>query len=195
VQVEQLAKVTAANVEEVRALAAAGAFELPAAGELTPVQYLNGLLAARDYGAAVKFLAFALPPREGVWWACTCARLELEEGASKAVLAALQAAETWVRYPTEDNRRAAMACAQATDFKSPASWAAVAAFWSGGSMAPRGLPEIPAAAHLIGVAVAGAVALAAVLSEPQCADEKRERYLAAAIDIANGGSGRKLSGG
>jgi hypothetical protein len=42
----------------------------------------------------------------------------------------------------------------------------------------------------MGCAVAGAVTLAAVKSEPQLADQKRERYLASAIDIANGGTGR-----
>jgi hypothetical protein len=42
----------------------------------------------------------------------------------------------------------------------------------------------------MGRAVAGAVMLAAVKSEPQFAHQKRERYLASAIDIANGGNGR-----
>jgi hypothetical protein len=86
--------------------------------------------------------------------------------------------------------RAALARAQATDFKSPAAWAAAAAFWSGGSLAPENLPEIAPPAHLMGSAVAGAVMLAAVKSEPQFAQQKRERYLASAIDIANGGNGR-----
>jgi hypothetical protein len=44
---------------------------------------------------------------------------------------------------------------------------------------------------LRGVAVAGAVGLAAVQSDPLRADEKRERFIAAAVDIANGGTGRK----
>jgi hypothetical protein len=190
-QAERLSKVTTPTAEEICTLAAAGGFPLPASGQLTPSQFLNQLLSGKDFDGAVKFMAFALPRREAVWWACSCARLHLGESEPEPVLAALQAAETWVRYPTEPNRRAAMARAQATDFKCPAAWAAVAAFWSGGSMAPAGLPDVPAPPHLMGIAVAGAVTLGAVQSEPQRADEKREGYLAAAIDIANGGTGRK----
>jgi Family of unknown function (DUF6931) len=69
-------------------------------------------------------------------------------------------------------------------------WAAVAAFWSGGSMAPPDLPAVPPAPHLTGVAVAGAVSLAAVRSDPSLADDKRRRYIEIALDIANGGNGR-----
>jgi hypothetical protein len=194
-QAERLTKVTAASSREIRALAAAGGFPLPAGDELTPPQFLNQLLASNDLESAVKFMAFALPHREAVWWACGCARMELSGTETEPVLAALQAAETWVRSPTDPNRRAALARAQATDFRSPAAWAAVAAFWSGGSMSPEDQPEVPAPPHLRGVAVAGSVGLAAVQSEPLRAAEKRERYIAAAIDIANGGTGRKPSAG
>lgn len=190
-QAERLTKVTAASAGEIRTLAAAGGFALPKGDELTPPQFLNQLLASNDLDGAVKFMAFALPHREAVWWACCCARLELNGGESEANLAALQAAEAWVRLPNDPNRRAAYARAQATDFKCPAAWAAMAAFWSAGSMSPVDQPEVPAPAFLRGVAVSGAVALAAVQFEPLRADEKRERYLAAAIDIANGGTGRK----
>ena len=111
------------------------------------------------------------------------------------MVAALVAAETWVRKPTDENRRAAMAAAQATNFQAPAAWAAVAAFWSGGSMAPAGLPEVPPGAHLTGVAVAGAVTLAAVQTDPQKADEKRKTFMAAAVNIANGGNGHPQAQG
>src|SRR5262249_707152 len=121
---------------------------------------------------------------------CVCARMELQEPVPEPMASALLAAETWVRKPTDEHRRAAMASAQAANFESPAAWAAVAAFWSSGSMAPPDLPGGPPAPHLLGLAVLGAVTLAAVLSTPERADEKRERYLAAAVNIANGGNGR-----
>ena len=103
---------------------------------------------------------------------------------------AVEAAESWVRKPTEEHRRAAMVRARATDFKSPAAWAAAAALERRGASSPENLPEVPAPPHLMGCAVAGAVMLAAVKSEPELANQKRERYLASAIDIANGGNGR-----
>lgn len=193
-QVQTLTKVTVKDAREACALAAAGGFTLAAPEGSSPVQFLNTLLAEKKLAEAVQFLAFALPRREATWWACMCARSALREPIPPALTAALEASEAWVRRPTDENRRAAMARAQATKFDSPAAWAAVAAFWSGGSMAPPDLPEVPAAAHLNGVAVAGAVTLAAVQTDPQLADEKRARFVAAAVDIANGGAGRALLG-
>ena len=193
-QIAALAKVTAADAQEICARASAGGFALEAAPGMATVQFLNQLVSEKKLDEAVQFLAFALPPREATWWACMCARAQLHDPIAPALLAALEASEAWVRRPTEENRRAAMASAQATQFDSPAVWAAVAAFWSGGSLAPPELPVVPPAPHLNGVAVAGAVRLAAVQTEPQKADEKRARYIAAAVDIANGGAGRALLG-
>jgi hypothetical protein len=114
----------------------------------------------------------------------------LGDPAPPPVLAAVEAAEAWVYRPTDETRRNAMARAQAAKFDSPGAWAAVGAFWSGGSIAPPDLPAVPPAPHLTGVAVAGAITLAAVQTEPALADQKRQRYIEFAIDIANGGSGR-----
>jgi hypothetical protein len=189
-EIEQLPKITADSAQEICMLAAAGGFSLPAPEGRSPQEFLSGLMAAGSFNEAVQFISFALPRREAVWWACRCVRSALREPVPPLVMCAVLAAEAWVRQPTEQHRREAMACAQATDFRSPASWAAVAAFWSGGSLGPANLPEIPGPPHLLGAAVAGAVTLAAVQTEPELADQKRERYLSAAIDIAKGGTGR-----
>ncbi len=188
-QIESLTKITT-DAAAVCALASAGGFKLAARDGASPAHYLNELIAGGKLEQAIQFLAFALPPREAVWWSCICTRTLFVEPPPRSLLEAVEAAEAWVRKPTEEHRRAAMACAQATDFRSPAAWAAVAAFWSGGSLAPADLPEVPAAPHLLGVAVAGAIALAAVQTEPQHADRKRAQYVASAVDIANGGNGR-----
>jgi hypothetical protein len=189
-QIEHLKKITVPSAQEICALATAGGFPLTAPDGASPAAFLNSLLAAKNLGEAVQFFAFALPAREAVWWACVCSRETLPDPVPPPLQEAVSATETWVRNPTEENRRTAMSRAQATDMKSPAAWAAIAAFWSGGSLAPENLPEVPPAPHLIGCAVAGAVMLAAVKSEPQLADQKRARFLVSAIDIANGGNGR-----
>ncbi len=139
-QIDNLKKITVASAREICALATAGGFELAAPEGASPAQYLNTLLGAKDLNPAVQFLAFALPPREAVWWACVCARDQLHDPVPQPLLAAVSAAEAWVRKPTDEHRRSAMSCAQATDLKTPAAWAAVAAFWSGGSLAPENLP-------------------------------------------------------
>lgn len=158
---------------------------------MTPAEFLDLLTKQGHDADAARFLAHALPKREAVWWACLCARASLATDAKPALLDALKAAEAWVYKPVEENRRAAMARAEAVGFESPASWAAVAAFWSGGSMAPPDAPAVPPGEALTGVAVAGAVILAAVQTEPERAAERYRLFLAQGIDIANGGSGRK----
>ncbi len=42
--------------------------------EHDPPAFVSALLEAEAYAGAVAFLAHALPRREGIWWAWTCAR-------------------------------------------------------------------------------------------------------------------------
>ena len=95
-----------------------------------------------------------------------------------------------MRQQTERTRRAAFDLAQASGFGTPEAWAAVAAFWSGDSMAPEGQPAVPPAPHLTGTAVAGAVALAAVRGDAARRDARLKRFLESGRNIAAGGPGR-----
>ena len=161
------------------------------AGAQTAAEGVERLEAGGFRNEAVRLTAHALPKREAVWWACMCANAVPDPGLLPADAAARAAAEAWVRKPTDESlRRAAWDAAQKTAFRSPEAWAAVGAFWSGGSMAPEGLPAVPPAEHLTGVAVSGAVVMAAVRSHPERAEARLGRFLAAARDIAGGGAGR-----
>lgn len=136
---------------------------------------------------ALDLLARALPKREAVWWACLAARLVPAAGpAAKA----LEAAEAWVFRPNETERRACFPPAEADAFTHPASWAAMGAYWSGGSITPPELQAVPPAAHLTGVAVAAAAKLAiAGLPAAQRAGGMK-RLVEQGLDIAAGGNGR-----
>jgi hypothetical protein len=160
------------------------------APELAPAAFLRLLVDGALYADAVRFLARALPKREATWWACLCARSALGENPAPELLKALELAEQWVQRPTEEHRRLTYPAAQESQFGHPASWAAMAAFWSGGSMAPPDVPAVPPADNLTAKAVAGAVMLAAVQTEPEKAEAKYQRFLDQGIDIAGGGSGR-----
>ena len=70
------------------------------------------------------------------------------------------------------------------------AWAAVAAFWSGGSVAPEGPPVVPPADHHTGHAIAGGVVIAALRGDPARAPDRFARFLLSARDIAGGGAGR-----
>ncbi|MCW3473904.1 DUF6931 family protein [Limobrevibacterium gyesilva] len=138
---------------------------------------------------ASKWAAHALPKREAVWWACMCTRHTAPADQPAAERGLVQAAEQWVRKPTDENRRAAFALAQEAGFTTPEAWAAVAAFWSGESMSPLGQPVVPPPPDAAGRAVAGAVALAAVRIHPERHADRLTKFLQSARDIAGGGPG------
>lgn len=151
---------------------------------LTPRAFVEQLTAAGHFPDAVQFLSQALPKAEAVWWACVCIRqANLVQGPA---LAAVMAAERWAAGPTEENRRAAEKAAEKADFGTPAGCAALAAFWSGGSMGPANVPAIPPADDLTGKGVAGAVMLAAVMGDASKATERFHRFLALGGDVASG---------
>ena len=160
------------------------------AGVETAEEAIARLEAAGELMPACRIAAYALPKREAVWWACMCARAVPDPKAVPLDLPALEAAELWVRRPDEKARRACMAAAEANNYRSTEAWAAVGAFWSGGSMAPEGQPVVPPQEHFTGMAVGGAVILAGVRRTPQDLDPRLRRFLASAREIAMGGAGR-----
>jgi hypothetical protein len=86
-----------------------------------------------------------------------------------------------------------MEAAEGLKFEGAAAYAALAAFWSGGSMAPEGMPEAPPDPALYAIGVGASVLLAVAAGEPQSADRRFEETIERGIDIANGGNG-KLKG-
>jgi hypothetical protein len=153
---------------------------------LTARQYLELLIDKKHYLDATSFLAYLLPTREAVWWACLCVRSEAGDHPPAPITAAVDAAEKWVQQPNEDNRLAALPAAELARFGTPAGCAAVAVYWSGGSIAPAPVPPVAPAEYLTAHTVAGAIMLAAVISEPAKAFEKYRRFLAWGIEVADG---------
>lgn len=182
-----LVKVSAKAASDVTAR-----FELSAEAQplarpgMTPAQLLDLLIEKQHYPDAVHLLAHGLPKREGVWWACVVSR-QVGGGTMPApVAAALKSAERWVHDPTEENRQAALPSAEAATYGQPAGCAALGAFLSGGSLGPPTAPAVPPAEHLTGNAVAGAIILAAVMKEPEKANDKFKAFLTKGIEIGNG---------
>ncbi|MDB5401040.1 MAG: hypothetical protein QOD93_624 [Acetobacteraceae bacterium] len=155
-----------------------------------PAAAIAGLEAAGFVTEAAKLMAHALPKRECVWWACMCARHTTPPDLPDADAASVAGAEDWVRKQTDESRREAFEHAQHANFGTAEAWAAVAAFWSGDSMSPLGLPKTPPAPHLTGTAAIGSVTLAAVRTYPARRDERLRRFLASGREIAAGGAGR-----
>lgn len=156
----------------------------------TPQQYLQALVADKQYYSAVVFLAHALPKRESVWWSCVCSKMTITDKTSKDNLDALKVAEQWVYNPTEENRRLAEKLAEKTEYTTPSSWTAMAAFWSGGSITAIDEPPVPPSQYLYANAVAGAVNLSATFDKNQDTEKLYTQFIKQGIDIANGGNGQ-----
>ena len=156
---------------------------------LPPADFLKLLLESALYFDAVKFLAHALPQRESIWWCCLATKASISPDAPAAEQAALNAAEQWAIQPTEDNRQLAKHWSEQTKQKSAASWAATAAFWTSGSMAKPGEPEVPPPPYLYAHAVSGAVSMAAFALDPENAAEPFQRFIRQGVDLACGGRG------
>jgi hypothetical protein len=151
----------------------------------TPRQFLDALLAGRHYRAAVPFLAYALPAREAVWWGCLCWR-HLAGSRPPAEAAACKAAAKWVLEPTEENRRAAEAAANAAGLATPAGSLALAAFWSGGSITPPNLPAVAPKPHMTPRAIAAALRLASVQGDPAKIPETLRAFVELGLGVAEG---------
>jgi hypothetical protein len=109
------------------------------------LDFLRWLVAKESWGPAVSFCAYLLPRREAVWWGCQSLR-QLQPRRAPKDTQALDIAEDWVREPEEDRRIAALTLGQHGDHRAPATWMALAAGWSGGSVAP-GFANAPAPPH------------------------------------------------
>lgn len=157
-------------------------------GQPAPHGFVDKLIRAGLYADATRFLAYALPKRQAVWWVSLCVRTVSGCCSDPTSTAAVQAADTWVKNPTEPAREAALAAGGKHNFEmpgAPAGWTAMAAGWSGGT-AKTDDENIPASPkHLTAHAAAGAIMLAAMV-EPDRATETYRRFLETGVQIAQG---------
>lgn len=190
IQTDSFCKVQAAGALEI-----CGRVELSdeAKALILPTRSPQGFLALlvqNSYiGDAVRFLAFALPKREAVWWACVTARSDQTQS-TEAQEECLERAVAWVYEPTDAKRRICMEAAEDAQFEGAAAYAALAAFWSGGSLAPENMPEVLPDPSLAAIGVGASVLLAITDGDPKRLEERFEAAMQRGIDIANGGNGR-----
>jgi len=152
--------------------------------EMHPLDLVALLMEKSLFADAVRFIAHALPKREAVWWGWVCARRCIPEP-PQSIKTCLAATETWIAQPTEENRRQAKAAADRAGVSTAAGCAALAAFFSGGSLAPPEAPTVPPGEFLTAKAVSGAVIFAAVAREPELAPEKFRSYVAQGVEVTN----------
>lgn len=138
-----------------------------------PIDYLTQLIERREYPDAVRFMAYALETREAVWWACLCAK-HAGRGLSPREHEALRTAVSWVLDPSEENRQAAVAAAEAVGTDLPAGCAAQSAAWCNDTYDVRAAK------------IAGAGVLTAVFESPADRRVAYQQCLLIGLDVFDG---------
>jgi hypothetical protein len=155
------------------------------AADLSHRAFFQTLVDGGHHADAVRYLAHALPRREGVWWAWVTAKRVSGAEPPPKIAASLEATERWIAQPTDANRRAAFEKAQEADVGTPAGCAGLAAFLAGESLAPPNVQAVPPGEFDSAKAITGAIMLAAVAKEPEKAPEKFQAALQQGLEVVN----------
>lgn len=151
------------------------------------LDFIQTLARTREWQRAISFCAYLLPRRVAVAWACRSIR---------RMVGALQPdeermlgfAEDWVEEPEEHRRRKALASGTMGDTRSPATWAALAAGWSGGNVVPDEMGSAPADPEQTAKAVRVALFIALSRLEGDAKHRVMTTCLQDGIQFAGGGS-------
>lgn len=156
---------------------------------------IDALLKAELFGDVIRMLAQALPKNYAIAWACNCLKqvLDTDTPADEREREAIRIVETWLADPSERNRQATLAFAEAGGFATAGCWVAAAAGWSGGSLAPRGYTEIPPPDAVTGHAVHGALQLAAARRGAEMQSLLRE-FIDEALKVFGSGPAKSPQG-
>lgn len=189
IQTEPFRKIKASTAAEITARvdlsSDAKAYLLP---DLSPQACLALLVDSELVGDAIRFMAFALPVREAIWWAAVVAYNSLEKP-TELESSCIERAAAWVYNPGEALRRGCFELAEKAGFQGAAAYAALAVFWSGGSLAPEGMPDAPADPSLGPIGAGASILLSITAGDPLKLNERFEAAILRAVNIANGGNG------
>jgi hypothetical protein len=151
--------------------------------ELSHRAFVQKMTDAGQHQDAVRYIAHALPKREGVWWAWVTAKRAAGPEPAPKIKESLDATEKWIAQPTDPNRRTAFEKAEAADLGTPAGCTGAAAFFAGESMAPPNVQAVPPGEFDTAKAIAGAVMMAVVEKEPEKAVEKFQAAIQQGLEV------------
>ena len=149
------------------------------------VNFIGELMKENDWGAAIAFCAYLLPRRVAVAWGCRSLRRTLSV-ASADDDKALAFAEAWVDQPEEAQRRKALALGNQSNMRSPTTWLALGAGWSGGSVVPIESGHVATNAEQTARAVWVALSIALSRLPKTDANKTVRAWLEDGIRLANG---------
>jgi hypothetical protein len=159
-----------------------------------PQELLAALTQIEAHRDALAALALMLPRRQAVWWACLGVRLLPDLARRPAEQVAVEVAEAWVQTQRAEECERALTASELCPLGSPATYAALAAWWCGPSLAPRGQQPVAPASFLPGVGVRSALIL--LLGDPAFGGRLAPAdLLAIGGALMHGDSGRQAQAG
>ena len=148
--------------------------------------FIESAIENETWSAGLSFCAYLLPRREAVWWGAQSLRRMMPKVPG---IEALEAAEAWVRNPEEECRREALRVGAGADGSRPATWIALAAGWSGGSIAPAEFGYVAAPPVQTPKAVRAALLMALSHVPAEAAASRVGPCLEHALALAHGSAG------
>ena len=174
--------------EIIQALELPDAVSVLIADAKTDIEIIDSLINAGYDEFATKLLAMGLPHREVIWWAYLCCQESEKNNKDQVTQEALQVIDSWVKQPTDFQRRIAGKLAEQLEYYSPSSWIAAAVFWSGGSITPEEKPQVEPAMYMCNTAASNAILFSAEISDDSSSFMKQA--LRRGLHIAMGGNGK-----
>lgn len=157
------------------------------AGNPAPAKYVEQLASEGLAADGIAFLAHWLPKRAAIWWGCLAVWHVRRPALPPAEEAALRALVLWVREPNESRRQALQSAAAAADnMRTATGGLAYAAFFSGGSLVPAGLPVVAPPPELTARTVAQVLTVAASQPDPERAADTQRHFLELGLEVARG---------
>src|SRR5262249_3684574 len=144
---------------------------------IEPREFVEALVADKQYTTGIDFIAHLLPARQAIWWGCLCLQHACGDLLSPTEKAACRAAVQWVLRPTEEVRVAAKAPADRAGPANPAGALAAAANQTGGSITPANAPRMSPGPFAPAKAVATAVKLASTKGDPIKMADRHELFV------------------
>ncbi|QDV42146.1 FHA domain protein [Stieleria neptunia] len=138
----------------------------------TPEEFFQVLTDNQLFADAIRILSLYLPKRQAIYWAYRAVDDVFPRDLIGDERTALDVTMAWLKDPSEENRRAAMAIAEKLEFANAPSLVAAAACWSEGSMAPAEFDEVPPDPNLTAQMAAAAMTMTATSGEVKSINDR-----------------------
>lgn len=141
-------------------------------------EFLTGLITKKLFNDAIRLHVHLLSPANAIAWAAASVQTLLNDDLKPVDLDAIRQASEWADKPSEVIRRECGKKAEELDYDGVGGTLALAAFLSGGNIAPEDFEEeVQPEPFSFGQATAGAVMLAAANIEPDDTEEMMSAIL------------------